>query len=65
MNWTSFYLRAILTVGLVCILLYMAEQAVPMGSLVIFLLVTSIGITWMIINLLKDDDMLTHFFDED
>jgi hypothetical protein len=64
MNWSSFSLRGLLTVVLVCGLLYWADVAIPMGALLVFLLVVSITITWAIINILKDDDILADLFDD-
>jgi hypothetical protein len=64
MNWVSFSVRGVLTVMLVCGLLYWAELSFPMGALLVFLLVLSIGITWAIINMLKDDDVLASMFDD-
>jgi hypothetical protein len=64
MNWVSFSVRGLLTILLVCALLYWAEVVLPMGALLVFLLVISIGITWAIINILKDDDVLANLFDD-
>lgn len=64
MSWFSVAARGILTVVLVCGLLYWADLAVPMGALLVFLLVISIAMTWAIISLLKDEDLLTNLFDD-
>jgi hypothetical protein len=64
MNWLSFLIRGIMTVALVCGLLYWADIALPMGALLVFLLVLSIVTTWAIINILKDDDSLANLFDD-
>lgn len=64
MSWFSFVARGILTVVMVCGLLYWADVAIPMGALLIFLLVISVVVTWAIVSLLKDDDLLTDFFDD-
>ena len=62
MSKTIFYLRGVLTIVLVSLLLWLAEQSVPMGSLIVFMLAFSIGITWIVINLLKDDSILSDLF---
>jgi hypothetical protein len=64
MNWLSFSVRGLMTVVLVCGLLYWADIALPMGALLVFLLVLSVGTTWAIISILKDDDMLANLFDD-
>jgi hypothetical protein len=64
MNWVSFSVRGLLTVVMVCSILYWADIAFPMGALLVFLLVMSIGTTWAIINVLRDDDVLANFFDD-
>lgn len=53
-----------LTVCLVCGILYWAEMSFPMAALLVFLLATSVVLTWVIINLLKDEDVLTGMFDD-
>ena len=63
MSWKSFAIRIVLMVISVCGLLYWAEQSVQFASLLVFLLVLSIGSTWAIICLMKDDDPLTDLFD--
>jgi hypothetical protein len=64
MNWLSFSFRGVLTVCLVCGILYWAEMSFPMAALLVFLLATSVMLTWVIINLLKDEDVLTGMFDD-
>ena len=64
MNWFSFSARGILMVVMVCGLLYWAEVELPMGALVVFLLVLSMVVTWLIINILKEDDALANLFDD-
>ena len=64
MSWFSFAARGILTVVLVCGLLYWADMAIPMGALLVFLLVISIAMTWAIVSLLKDDDVLADLFED-
>ena len=64
MNWLSFSVRGILTIVMVCGILYWAELTFPLGSLLVFLLIVSIIITWAIISMLKDDDMLSRFLDD-
>jgi hypothetical protein len=59
----DFVVRITLMVVAVCGLLFLAELTVPGSSLVIFLLLISLGLTWLIINLLKDDEVLTSLFD--
>jgi hypothetical protein len=64
MNWFTFSIRGLLTVVLVCGILYWADASIPMGALLVFLLAVSIGVTWAIINILKDDDVLASMFDD-
>jgi hypothetical protein len=64
MNWVSITARGLATIICVCLLLYCAESLFPLGSLLVFLLVLSVGITWAIISMLKDDDVLTNMFDD-
>jgi hypothetical protein len=64
MNWLSFSVRGVLIVVLVCGLLYWANATIPMGALLVFLLALSITITWAIVNILKDDDILANLFDD-
>lgn len=64
MNWLHFSVRAVLIIVAVSTLLYLAELSLPLGSLLVFLLSVSIGLTWLIINMLKDEDVLTDLFDD-
>lgn len=64
MNWTSFFIRGILMVIIIGGLLYLAELSLPMGGLLVFLLSLSVGLTWLIINLLRDDDLLSSLFED-
>lgn len=64
MSWSSVFARGILSILLVCALLYWADIVIPMGGLLVFLLVICVVMTWAIVTLLKDDDLLTHFFDD-
>lgn len=64
MNWKSLIMRAMLTVLMVAGLLYWADFAVPMGALLVFLLVLSVGTTWAIITILRDDEILASMFDD-
>jgi hypothetical protein len=64
MNWVSFSVRGLLTIALVCAVLYWAEIVFPMSALLVFLLVLSVGVTWAIITILKDDDVLANLFDD-
>lgn len=59
----DFVIRFILTVGITCGLLYLAERSYPLAGVLIFLVVFSILLTWVIVTLLKDDDTLFGFFD--
>lgn len=63
MKWVSFTIRGVLLVVLVCGLLFLAELAFPLAAVLIFLLLVSILLTWAIINLLRDNDILTDFFE--
>jgi hypothetical protein len=64
MNWGSFLIRGVLLVAVVSGLLYLAELSVPLGALLVFLLVLSVCLTWVIINMLKDEDVMTNLFDD-
>lgn len=64
MNWVGFFLRGISLVIVISGLLYLAELSLPMGALLVFLLSLSIGLTWLIANLLKDDDVLAGLFED-
>jgi hypothetical protein len=64
MSWLNIAFRGGFLVVAVCTLLYLAELSLPLGSLLVFLLVVSIGLTWVIINLLKDEEVLTNLFDD-
>ncbi len=64
MNWTGFFVRGILLVISIAGLLYLAELSIPMGGLLVFLLSLSIGLTWLIANLLRDDDLLSSLFED-
>jgi hypothetical protein len=63
MNWVSFVIRGVLLVVMVCGLLFMAEQTFPFAAVLIFLLLVSILTTWIIINLLRNSDILADFFE--
>jgi hypothetical protein len=63
MCWISFSFRTLLMISLISGILYWAEQTFPMGGLLVFLLATSIGITVLVINLLKNNDVITDLFD--
>lgn len=63
MSWTSFTLRGLVLVFLVSALLFLAELSLPLGALLVFLLALSVGLTWLIVNMLRDDDGVTDFFD--
>jgi hypothetical protein len=64
MNWLSVLIRGIMIIVLSCGLLYWANVAIPMGALLVFLLVLSITVTWAIVSVLKDDDLLADLFDD-
>jgi hypothetical protein len=63
MRLLSFSLKTLLMISLISGILYWAEQTFPMGALLVFLLATSIGITVLVINLLKNNDVITDLFD--
>lgn len=64
MNWLSFTVRLCIGTVLVCAILYWAEGAFPMASLLVLLLALSVAVTWLIINLLRDNNVLTDLFDD-
>jgi len=64
MNWVKFIFRTISAAVLICSILYWAEQTVPMGSVLVLLLLISFVITWVVINILNDDDALANIFDD-
>lgn len=43
--------------------IFLAEYILPMGGLLLFLLLVSIGVTWTIISLLRDDTVISDLFD--
>lgn len=64
MNWFSVAAHSILSILLVSAILYWADIVIPMGALLVLVLLISVVMIWMIAALLKDDDLLTHFFDD-
>ena len=64
MSWTGFFFRGMLLIVLIGGLLYLAELSVPMGGLLVFLISLSVGLTWLIVNLLRDDDLLSSLFED-
>ncbi len=64
MSWTSISMRGLFLLLLITVILYLAELTMTLGSLLVFLLAVSVGLTWLIINVLKDDNILTDLFDD-
>ena len=64
MSWTSLLLRGFLLLLIIGFILYLAELSMILGSLLVFLLAISIGLTWLIINVLKDETILSDLFDD-
>lgn len=64
MSWTSLLMRGLLLLMIIAFILFLAEQTITLGSLLVFLLAISIGLTWLIINVLKDDTILSDLFDD-
>ena len=64
MSWTGFFFRGMLLIALIGGLLYLAELSLPMGGLLVFLISLSVGLTWLIVNLLRDDDLLSSLFED-
>jgi|GEM_PF-4319642 hypothetical protein len=64
MTWTAFFIRGILLVLVISGLLYLAELALPGGGVLVFLLSMSICITWLIVNLLRDKNLLSGLFED-
>lgn len=59
----DFVIRFILTVVSTCSVLYLAERSYPLAGVLIFLIMLSVLLTWLIVTLLKGDDTLSGFFD--
>jgi len=57
-------MRGLLLLMIIAFILFLAEQTITLGSLLVFLLAISIGLTWLIINVLKDDTILSDLFDD-
>ncbi len=64
MSWTSLVLRGLFLLIVIAFILYLAELSMTLGSLLVFLLAISIGLTWLIINVLKDETILSDLFDD-
>ena len=64
MTWTSVFVRGVLLVVTITGLLYLAELSMPMGGLIVFLLSLSIGLTCLIANILRYDDLFSGLFDD-
>jgi hypothetical protein len=56
--------RALLMILLICPILYWAENSIPMGGLLVFLLTVSILLTWVALAMLKDKDLLSNMFED-
>lgn len=64
MQALRYSLRTISAVVSILLILWWAENAVPMGAVLVFLLLTSIIITWCIICLMRDDAVISNLFDD-
>ncbi len=64
MSWTSLLMRGLLLLMIIALILFLAELTMTLGSLLVFLLAISIGLTWLIINVLRDDNILSDLFDD-
>lgn len=65
MKWSKYMFRMSIAAVLICAILYWAEAVMPMGSILVLLLLLSMVVTWFIINLLKDEDLLADMFDDE
>ncbi|HYF68970.1 MAG TPA: hypothetical protein VD884_12590 [Ohtaekwangia sp.] len=64
MQALRYSLRTVSAVVSILLILWWAENAVPMGAVLVFLLLTSIIITWCIISLMNDDTFISNLFDD-
>jgi len=64
MQALRYSLRTVSAVVSILLIFWWAENAVPMGAVLVFLLLTSIIITWCIISLMNDDTFISNLFDD-